>query len=357
MGRSGNLKDPQPKAIGSSIIVQLTHKLVISALRAWSFGKKILVGGLNIMPVCTGMSMMLALKAVQSDFKKVIWLRIDQKSCLKSIITAGFELVVVEGKIVGDEIVSDLDEIEAVILKEDAKIHAIVSCVSCFAPRTPDSIVQISQICKKYSIAHIVNAAYGGTSSRACNLLNGAADNGRIDAVVMSLDKNFMVPVGGAVVFGPDKAIIERIAGRYAGRASISHIIDLFITLIGLGRKGIRELKEKRIACFEYYKKQLKKVEGVQLMQTDKNDISLALKLPVTSNSSLGSQLFYRNISGARVVEVKKSFSVLEGIQFIDFGAHCSKWAGEFCYLNVAAAVGCTVDDMDVFIKKLSKLK
>lgn len=357
MGRSGNLKDPQPKAVGSSILVQLTHKLVVSALRTWGFNKTV-VTALNIMPVCTGMSMMLALKAVQSPFRKVIWLRIDQKSCLKSILAAGLEVIVVEGKIINDEIVSDLDAIEAAILKEDARIHAIVSCVSCFAPRTPDSIVQISQLCQKYSIAHIVNAAYGGASKRACNLLNNTlVNNGRIDAVVMSLDKNFMVPVGGALVFGPQREIIDRIASRYAGRAGMSHVIDLFITLIGLGRRGLLRVKDDRLKCFELYKQELRQVEGVQLMETtEKNDISLAIKLPKHANSSLGSQLFYRNVSGARVIEVKRKVSVLEGIEFIDFGSHSSKWPEEFSYLNVAAAVGCEVEDIYEFIKKLKKL-
>ena len=34
---------------------------------------------------------------------------------------------------------------------------------------------------------------------------------GRVDAVVQSTDKNFLVPVGGAVVCGPDAAFIEQV--------------------------------------------------------------------------------------------------------------------------------------------------
>lgn len=367
MGRSGNLKDSQPKAVGSSILVQITHKLVISALRTWNFSKEVLAGGLNIMPLCTGMTLMLALMSVKSQHKKVIWLRIDQKSCLKSILAGGFDVIVVEGKIIGDEIVTDLDGIEAAILKENSKIHSIVSCISCFAPRAPDSIVQISQLCKKYSIAHIINSAYGATSDRACNLLNGAVSgNGRVDAAVMSLDKNFLVPVGGAIVFGPEKEIIERISGRYAGRAGHSHIIDLFITLIGLGREGIVKLKRDRIACFDNYKKRLNEEFGneIQLMKSDKNDISMALKMQTGSinaeshdPTSIGAKLFHRNISGCRVVKVDKSVSVVEGFEFIDFGSHSSKWPSQFCYLNVAAAVGSTnPSDIEIFIRKLKKI-
>ena len=357
MGRSGNLKDSQPKAVGSTLLSHLTHKLTISALRTWGFSKTALIGGLNVMPVCTGMSLTLALMAVKSNCKKVIWLRIDQKSCLKSIVAANFDLIIVEGKINElDEVVTDLDAIDRAISDEKGEIHAIVSCVSCFAPRAPDSIVQVSQLASKYSIAHIVNAAYGGTSARACNLLNNAVIEGRIDAVVMSLDKNFMVPVGGAIIFGPDPGIIERITKRYAGRASISHIIDLFITLIGLGRSGLERLKMDRITCFEHFKKEIEGIKGIRLMKTPHNDISLAIQLPDGFDSSLGSQLFHRNISGARVIEIVGKSIYVEGFEFVNFGSHTSQWSGKFCYLNVAAAVGSKREDISVFIKKLTKL-
>lgn len=358
MGRSGNLKDSQPKAVGSTILSHLTHKLTVSALRTWGFSKAVLAGGLNVMPVCTGMSLMLSLMAVESKFKKVIWLRIDQKSCLKSIFAADYELIVIEGNLSDseEEIVTDLDAIERAISYAKGEIHAIVSCITCFAPRAPDSIVQISQLAAKYSIAHIVNAAYGGTSARACNLLNNAVIEGRIDAVVMSLDKNFMVPVGGAIIFGPDPGIIERIVKRYAGRASISHVIDLFITLIGLGRSGLERLKTERIKCFEHFKKTLKRIEGIRVMETPHNDISMAIQLPTGFDSSLGAQLFLRNISGARVIEIDGESTHLEGFEFVNFGSHFSKWKGEFCYMNVAAAVGSEFDDISVLVKKLRKL-
>ena len=367
MGRSGNLKDSQPKAIGSTILSQLTSKLAYSALRIWGFNKKVLAGGLNIMPVCTGMSIMLTLLAVRSEHKKVIWLRIDQKSCLKAILGANLEVVVVEGKLDGDEIVTNLLEIERIIEEADGRIHSIVSCVSCFAPRAPDSIVQIGRLARKYSIAHVVNAAYGGTSARACNLLNATVEGGgRIDGVVLSLDKNFMVPVGGALIFGPEKEMIDRISGRYAGRASISHVIDLFVTLVGLGRRGVLRLKIDRLECFNKFKNQLTATTTTatitndhkfDLLHTAHNDVSLALRLPGHLDSSLGSQLFYRNISGARVIEIRKNdLKRIENLEFINFGSHYSKWINEFSYLNIAAGVGSDVNDIDELLKKLSKL-
>lgn len=43
--------------------------------------------------------------------------------------------------------------------------------------------------------------------------LDRAMAVGRVDAIVQSTDKNFMVPVGGAVVCGPDPSFIEQARG------------------------------------------------------------------------------------------------------------------------------------------------
>jgi len=40
---------------------------------------------------------------------------------------------------------------------------------------------------------------------------------GRVDVFVQSTDKNFMVPVGGAVVAGFDASLIEKIGKLYPG--------------------------------------------------------------------------------------------------------------------------------------------
>ena len=40
---------------------------------------------------------------------------------------------------------------------------------------------------------------------------------GRVDAFVQSCDKNFMVPVGGAIVAGFDLTFIEQVAKTYPG--------------------------------------------------------------------------------------------------------------------------------------------
>ena len=49
-----------------------------------------------VVPVATGMALVLtmtALKELRPNAKYVIWPRIDQKSCFKSILTAGTKLL------------------------------------------------------------------------------------------------------------------------------------------------------------------------------------------------------------------------------------------------------------------------
>ena len=50
---------------------------------------------------------------------------------------------------------------------------------------------------------------------KVCSLL---PRTGRVDVVVQSTDKNFMVPVGGAIVAGFDKALVDSISKNYPGK-------------------------------------------------------------------------------------------------------------------------------------------
>ena len=69
---------------------------------------------------------------------------------------------------------------------------------------------------------------------------------GRVDCFVQSTDKNFMVPVGGAIVCGPQGALVDKVSGLYPGRASMSPVLDLFVTLLSLGQKGWTQLLQER---------------------------------------------------------------------------------------------------------------
>ena len=76
---------------------------------------------------------------------------------------------------------------------------------------------EISTVCKEHDIPHLVNNAYGLQSTKCTHLLQQAARIGRVDAFVQSLDKNFMVPVGGAIIAGFEKNFINEIGKTYPG--------------------------------------------------------------------------------------------------------------------------------------------
>ena len=54
-----------------------------------------------------------------------------------------------------------------------------------------------------------------------------AARIGRVDAFVQSTDKNFMVPVGGAIVAGFDEKFIDTVSKTYPGEWGIVKIVLL----------------------------------------------------------------------------------------------------------------------------------
>ena len=181
----------------------------------------------------------------------VIWPRIDQKTCLKAVIAANLEvwtfipsvdqhavrlgvppltlqhspvgqIVVVENVLEGDELRTDLESIQQHIARLGADaVVCVLTTTSCFAPRRSDSIVEVAKLCAATGVGHIVNNAYGvqvqtasqhcpsmhgvhlgawtrintctWQSAGLCALVTSAWRKGRVDAVVQSTDKNFMV--------------------------------------------------------------------------------------------------------------------------------------------------------------------
>lgn len=171
-----------------------------------------------------------------------------------------------------------------------------------------------------------------------------------------------MVPVGGAVVAGPDAAFIEAISKMYPGRASNTPTIDLFITFLTLGSAGFKRLLEERREHFQYLKgrlAELAKAHGTRVLETPHNDISMGLSLAPFVNPEnpgeitfLGSMLFSRCVSGSRVVPVHKTESV-SGHEFRGFMAHVEGYPAP--YLTVAAALGITRAEIDTFITRADK--
>ena len=86
-------------------------------------------------------------------------------------------------------------------------------------------------------IGHVINNAYGVQSAELCAAITAAGRRGRVDAFVQSTDKNFMVPVGGAIIAAPTSRpeLVEAVNQAYPGRAGMAPLLDLLITLLHWG--------------------------------------------------------------------------------------------------------------------------
>ena len=108
---------------------------------------------------------LLALLSLKPEASCVVWPRMDQKSCLKSISAAGLRPIVVENILEGDEIRTDVDAIAAAIEREGPEnVLCVMSTSSCFTPRCPDRVPEIARLCAQFSdppLFHVVNNAYG----------------------------------------------------------------------------------------------------------------------------------------------------------------------------------------------------
>lgn len=89
IGRSGDITEVQPKAVGSSVLNRLTNELLLDFLKISGIS---FIKSCFLVPMATGMSLtfcMLSIRQSKPNAKYVLMPRIDQKSCVKSVITAG----------------------------------------------------------------------------------------------------------------------------------------------------------------------------------------------------------------------------------------------------------------------------
>jgi len=361
VGRSGDLTAVQPKAAGSSIITKLTNSMLLDIIKLSGVNS---VKAAFLVPMATGMCLALSLLSFRSsrpNAKFVIWSRIDQKSCFKSILTAGFTPIVVELRKVGDELTTDVEKIESTIEEYGAEnILALFTTTSCFAPRGPDDIPAVAKLAAAHSIPHIVNNAYGLQSSKCAHLLTEGARVGRVDFFVQSTDKNLMVPVGGAIIAGFDAKQISELSQTYPGRASASPAIDVFVTLLSMGVEGYKTLLKDRKENFEFLREELRLLagrqgEGVKVQEVKSNTISVAISIPQEGRdaSALGAMLFTRGVSGTRVITGQENKSI-GGVPFLGWGSHTNHCSS--AYLTAAASVGMEQQEVVQFIKRLDKV-
>ncbi len=177
IGRSGDIAEVQPKAAGSSLLYSLTKSMVAHSFQ---------LAGLDScteclpLPLATGMTLtlcLLTLKQRRPHADLVLWSRIDQKSCFKSILTAGLTPIVVENAVSeSGALQTDMLEIERLLdLHGRSRVLCVFGTTSCFAPRQPDLVDKMAVLCKKHGVYLLVNNAYGLQCRLIAKLLNRAA--------------------------------------------------------------------------------------------------------------------------------------------------------------------------------------
>jgi O-phospho-L-seryl-tRNASec:L-selenocysteinyl-tRNA synthase len=219
-------------------------------------------------------------------------------------------------------------------------------------------------MCSALDVGHVINNAYGIQAAQLCKEVTRAWRRGRVDAVVQSTDKNFMVPVGGAVVCSGKEhtSVVDAVRKSYPGRASISPVLDLLITLLSMGADGWARCLAERQSVYGYMQTKLGECVrefGERLLETPGNPISMGVSLERHAGlvkdgdvSFFGSMLFSRCVSGTRVVAPGKRADV-GGVVFDGFGA--SHDAYPVPYFTAAAALGTTEADVDRFCAQLKK--
>jgi O-phospho-L-seryl-tRNASec:L-selenocysteinyl-tRNA synthase len=317
-----------------------------------------------LVPMATGMTLMLSLltiKSMRSDAKYVLWSRIDQKSCFKCMLTANLVPVVIDTLRNEDELETNVAEFENQISKLGAQnIVCIMSTTSCFAPRGCDDLEALGSLSKKHNIPHIVNNAYGLQSTFLTHQLEQAHRTGNVDLFIQSTDKNLLVPVGGAIIAGANKKLIDAVAKRYAGRGSSSQSLDVFMTLLNLGKNSYLQLVQDRKEMFVYLRQKLRNLStrhNEKVLLTKRNPISLAMSLENFDKakvSMIGSMLFTRGVSGCRVISTTES-KTIDGHKFLGWGGHTTN-SNNIPYITAAAGLGATKGEIDTFIDKLDKV-
>ena len=346
IGRSGFLTAPQPKAPGGSIMYEISNYLARDILRNFGLPN---VKEAIVVPLCTGMSLSLTLAAFRPDgneIKRTVLVpQLDHKSLLKSIELMGLKPKIISGKIFGDAVRIPVEDIETNI---DNDCYAIISITSFFPPREPDNLKEISKIAQEKNLVHIIINAYGVQNPEWMKMIRSAIDAGRVDAIIQSTDKNFLTPVGGALIASPVKENIRKISQSYAGRASATPVVNFLISMLSLGINGYQNLIEEQQLNRKLLEEKLSIVANnlsERLLEVY-NPVAVALSLKNLKEEHLfaiGGALYNLRVTGPRVYNPKESA----------FGTCCENYHTPYIVMN--AAIGSKKEDIVSAVERFEK--
>lgn len=341
IGRSGVLVDPQPKAPGGSVMYFLANRLATDALKKFGLPN---IKEAFVTPIGTGMTIALALAVARKLTEKTeaVYPRADHKSPIKAIELVGLEKKVVEGEVVGDAVKVPVSKIEKAITEKTA---AIVTTTTFFPPREPDDIKAVAKIAEEKNIFHIINNAYGVQSPEIMKIIRGAIDAGRVDAVVQSTDKNFLCPMGGAIIASPDIEFMKEVSTTYAGRATAAPVVQFLVAILSLGVKKYEQLRaeqKKYRKLLEDLVEPIAKKRGERLLKAF-NPIAIAISITEPRDPrEIAADLYNLRVTGPR------------GLRPTDFGVCCPKYPTG--YLTINAAIGVTESDIRKAVERVDEV-
>jgi O-phospho-L-seryl-tRNASec:L-selenocysteinyl-tRNA synthase len=282
------------------------------------------------------------------------------------MFTANLIPIVIDPILVNDELTTDIEEIKLQIEKVGAEnVLCVFSTTSCFAPRGYDNIIEISKVCLKNNIFHLCNNAYGIYCTKILDIINTSFKEGRIDLFISSTDKNFMVPIGGSLVYSSNENLIGKIKKNYPGRASMSPVLDLFITLLEMGKKTYKRLIQDRKEKYLILKENMSKIAekyGERILQNPNNKISMAMTLcnnickeskSKAETTYLGSLFYSRQISGIRIVAASQEI-LFNNFKFSNYGSHAENYP-YLPYCSFACAIGIEKQEVNTLIYNLDR--
>ncbi len=350
IGRSGFLTAPQPKAPGGSIMYEIANYLARHFLKKFGLPniKKAIV-----VPLCTGMSLALCLSALrpkindsQAIYKNSVLIpQVDHNSLLKACDFVGVNKKIINGKIFGDAVRIPIEDIHQ---NYDESCFAVISLTSFFPPREPDDIKGISVFAKKNDLVHIVINAYGVQNPEWMKLIRSAIDAGRVDAIIQSTDKNFLTPVGGAIIASPNKETMTKVSRTYAGRANATPVVQFLVSALSLGINGYQDLlnkqQENRRLLEEKLGELADKLGEKVLNVFNPVAVMMSLKnLPRDKIYSLGGALYNIRVTGPRVYNPAEK----------SFGTCCDNYPIPYIVMN--SAIGATKEDIINAVDRLER--
>jgi O-phospho-L-seryl-tRNASec:L-selenocysteinyl-tRNA synthase len=170
-------------------------------------------------------------------------------------------------------------------------------------------------------------------------MIEKAIKAGRVDAIIQSTDKNFLTPVGGAIIASPNKNLIQSTSEVYPGRANAAPILHFVVSMLSMGLDGFQMELEKQVTNRIILQSEIEKLASdlkENVLEVN-NPVACMMTLNNLTNeqiSKLGGYLYNSRVTGPRVVNPKTT----------KFGPSSNNYP--YSYIVINAAIGAQREDI-----------